>query len=228
MKTYFLRFSKIIIASVISIAILSLFTLIYNYSGVHIRNSSGATDYTWEPKQWKTTMIEGFAWFRMDENGFNNILTSEKKPTDILLMGSSNMEAIEVAAYESTGYLLNQMLPELYTYNIGMSGHVIYNCVNNMENAVNFFSPGKYVVLETNSVKLQSDDMKKVVWGGIHTFLLMTAESFICFRKRCQQLNLYISSLMTGRMQEPRARNLKKQKKWITDRQNIKMHWIIF
>lgn len=162
-----IQFIKVGISGILAIVLLSLFTLFYNNSGVHIRNPSGATDYTWEPNQEKANMTEGFAWFRMDENGFNNTVKNTKEGIDILLMGSSQMEALVVNPEENTGYLLNCLLPNLYTYNIGISGHVIYNCVNNMEHAVSVYQPEKYVILETNSVELSIENMKKVIGGGV-------------------------------------------------------------
>ena len=151
------------IAGCFSLFLLSLVTLACNYSGVHTANFSGATDYMGEPYSLRTRMTEGFAWMRLDANGFNNSATICDESPDILLIGSSNMEAMGVAADENTGYLLNKLLPDLYTYNIGMGGHLIYHCVNNMKNAVSVYQPKKFVILETNSVELSVDDMKKVI-----------------------------------------------------------------
>lgn len=40
---------KILAAGIISLVILSAFCFVYDYSGVHISNPSGSTDYKWEP-----------------------------------------------------------------------------------------------------------------------------------------------------------------------------------
>ena len=63
---------KIGSAGLIALVFLSWFTIVYCNSGIHVTNSSGATDYKWEPNQLKSTMSEGFAWLHMDKNGFNN------------------------------------------------------------------------------------------------------------------------------------------------------------
>ncbi len=154
---------KLIIAGIISIMLLSGFTVVYCNSGIHITNTTGATDYKWESGQLKTTMTEGFAWFRMDENGFNNAYSIEEKVNN-LLMGSSHMEAVEVNPHKNTGYLLNDMGLG-YTYNIGTSGHQIYNCVRNLSDAVNEYKPSGYVLLETDKIELDPDSMKKVLDG---------------------------------------------------------------
>lgn len=163
MKTVLKFGVKIIAAEIVSLAILSLSSLAYSYSGIHIKNPSGATDYAWMPNQWKANMTEGFSWMRMDENGFNNLSILED--IDILLMGSSQMEATNVPQDANTAALLNEILTDIDIYNIGTSGHTIYNCVSNMEDAVDAYSPSKYIVLETDRVKLETSEMQKVIAG---------------------------------------------------------------
>jgi hypothetical protein len=109
-------------------------------------------------------MSEGFSHLKMDENGFNNTYEPVGDNVDILLVGSSHMDAANVGARENTGYLLNMKLPE-YTYNIGMSAHQICTCVKNMEAAVATYEPTEYVILETDSVKLSVSDMQEVIDG---------------------------------------------------------------
>jgi hypothetical protein len=98
----FLRFFRksiqLLLAGAVSLAILSIFTLLYNFSGIHIENPSGATDYKWQSGQRKATMTEGFSWLKMDDSGFNNVAFDDvgSEQPDILLMGSSHMEAVQV------------------------------------------------------------------------------------------------------------------------------------
>lgn len=109
MNSKILKISRVLIkygtAGVFSLIILSAFCFVYDFSGVHISNPSGSTDYKWESGQWKADMLEGMAWFRMDDNGFNNV-DAEDGDLDILLMGSSHMEAVQVDPTENTAYLL--------------------------------------------------------------------------------------------------------------------------
>lgn len=152
------------IAVIVSVALLSLFTLLYSNSGVHIGNPTLATDYCWEPNQYKANMSEGFSWLRMDSKGFNN-QASNSDEVDILLLGSSHMEAVNVAKDENVGVLLNQQMPEYSTYNIGISGHTIYHCVNDILNAVKEYGSAQYIVIETDRVNLTEDDMMAVIEG---------------------------------------------------------------
>lgn len=137
----FLFVLKVMSAGIVSLGILSLFSIAYNYTGVHIDNTDGATDYKWEANQLLTTMGEGYAWFRVDENGFNNCgdKHSPNSDVDILLMGSSHMEAVNVSPKSNTGYILNELIDDKRTYNIGISGHSIYRCVSNLQDAVSCF-----------------------------------------------------------------------------------------
>lgn len=151
-------------AGIISIGILSLLSLPYSHSGVHIISETGATDYKWESGQFRSNMEEGFSWLKMNKEGFNNSFDLEEGDcVDILLMGSSHMEAVNVAGDRNTGFLLNEMLPDTITYNIGISGHTIYRCANNLGDAVACYNPQKYIIIETDSVDLEESLMKEVI-----------------------------------------------------------------
>ncbi len=153
-------------AGIIAILITSAFVLIYNYSGTHIANPSGATDYKWASNQYKGNMTEGINLMWMDENGFNN-LSADTKNIDILLMGGSHMEAIQFPTEKNTGSLMNEMMPEYKTYNIGMSGHQFLNCLDNLEAAIDEYKPEKYVVLQSGNVSVTEEGLKSVLDGSL-------------------------------------------------------------
>lgn len=156
---------KLIVTIFLSLVILSGVCLGYNYSGCHITNVDGSTDYKWEKSQYFSTMKEGFSWFRFDRNGYNNVDDSSflNRPVDILLVGSSHMEAVQIPRQKNVGYLLNKQLPGLRTYNIGISGHNIYTCVSNLKAATGIYKPQKLVILETDIVHLDVKSMDDVL-----------------------------------------------------------------
>lgn len=156
---------KSCMAVIISMVLLSLFTLMYSYSGVHVQNETGATDYKWEANQFRSTMQEGFSWLHMNADGFNNSFNlAETDHIDILLMGSSHMEAVNVPLNTNVGYLLNNKYASGYiTYNIGMSGHTIYHCVNNLKNAIEYYNPSRYIIIETDRIELDEQKMLEVI-----------------------------------------------------------------
>lgn len=159
LKTMF----KVILSGIVSLVILSIFCFFYSYTGIHSENPSGATDYKWSSRQIKSTMTEGYSWIRMDENGYNSSYILSEAGVENLLMGSSHMEAVNVAQTKNSGYLLNQLLPG-NTYNIGISGHTIYRCVKNLDAAVEEYHPTN-IIIETDRVDLDVDEMQKVIDG---------------------------------------------------------------
>lgn len=152
-------------AGILSLAIASLFVLVYNYSGTHITNPSEATDYKWMPAQYKAVWGEGINYMRMDDNGFNN-LSSDTDGIDLLLMGGSHMEAVQFGTKYNAGSCLNNLL-DLKTYNVGMSGHQLVNCLDNLEAAVAAYRPSAYVVIQTSSLDVTMDEVKAVHDGTL-------------------------------------------------------------
>lgn len=167
MKKLILRAGRLCVSVLISLALVSAFCLVFNYTGCHITNPSGSTDYKWESHQIFSTMKEGISWFRFDKNGFNNTDDTpfDEKPVDILLMGSSHMEGVNLPKDKNVGHLLNDYLPGMRTYNIGISSHGIYTNVRNMKTACAEFSPRAYIVLEANFMTLNTEKMKQVLSG---------------------------------------------------------------
>ena len=165
LKLILLRLCKLCISAVLVLLLLSVVTFFYNYTGIHVTNKSGATDYNWQKNQIMFNLKEGFSFVRMDENGFNNVALPEND-IDILLMGSSHMEAYQVNQNENCAALLNDYMPDLFTYNIGVSGHTIYRLADNIEAALREYRPEKYVILETNTVSLSINEMQKILDGS--------------------------------------------------------------
>ncbi len=162
--------SKIIfnlfISSALSITILSTFIYFYRHSQGR-ENPNQTTDEIWYPNQFCSNMEEGYAWFNFDKNGFNNSYPVKKDKIDILLIGSSHLEAIQMKTNENIGYLLNDLLPNYYSYNIGMSGHFLPTNINNLAKAYNFYKPTKSIIIETGRIKLDLLDITSVVNGNL-------------------------------------------------------------
>lgn len=163
-KNIFITFSNFIIAIFISLIFMSAFCLVYNYTGCHITNPDGATDYKWESRQYFSTMKEGFSWFRFDKNGYNNLDDSpfSENPITTLLIGSSHMEAVQIPKNKNTGSLLNNLTSKR-VYNIGISGHGIFTCVSNLKSAIEVFNPKETVIIETGTVTLNEKSMQQVI-----------------------------------------------------------------
>ncbi len=162
---------KIIFAMIIAFVILNLICMLYYNCAIHSRSETGSTDYVWEKNKFYSRGTEGFACGTTDTNGFNNLKTFDKGDIDILVMGSSHMEAFNVSQDKNAVAILNEKNCEansgMNAYNIGVSGHVLVRCLNNAVNAINEFAPQKYLVIETSSVAPNVDLMEKALAGTL-------------------------------------------------------------
>lgn len=169
----------ICISVILSLIILSVFVLFYEYCGIHIKNKSRETDYKWMPYQFHANAHEGFSYLRADREGFNNITVPDK--TDILIMGSSHMEAYNVGKNENTGALLSERFKKLKVYNIGISEHRIYNSVYNLKYAYKKYKP-EFIIVETSIAELDINSMKNIINGKYK--ILPSYDSGILFHIR--------------------------------------------
>lgn len=161
LKKIVIHLIKIAVAFLCSLIILSAFALVYKHYPPQYDNSSGSTDYRNQANGFMSNMKEGHAWFRYDKNGYNNAVADDE--IDVLLMGSSHMEARQIGSHQNTGALLNQY--GFRTYNIGISAHDLIRCVANYKNALEEYNPQRYVIIETASVDIEVDRMREVLSG---------------------------------------------------------------
>ena len=150
---------KILVASIISLVILSLFCLIYDYSGAKTFDPLCTVDNTTLPNEYFASMTEGYSWHITDARGFNNdeVIYSP----DILVMGDSQLEAKQVMRYRSFAYLLGKYT-DMSSYNISVSGHILTRAVNNLDKALAVYSP-RYVILDTGSLVPDNSQMLDVI-----------------------------------------------------------------
>ena len=149
-------------AGAIAVAILNILCLFYYNIPIHQENPNGTTDYIWEREKFYSRGTEGFAWGKTDKNGYNNKEIPEK--IDILLMGSSHMEAFNVSQNKNTAALLQDMLKERGleegVYNIGTSGHEFLRCLSNIEAALDVYQPSDYIIIETANLDFSLEDLE--------------------------------------------------------------------
>lgn len=161
----FIKLFKIFIAGVISLVILSAFSLLYYNNGIRKTSMTGVTDYSWE-NGWYAVGYEGYALGRYDKAGYNN-REIPANGVDVLLMGSSQMNAYNVSNEYSSAYLLSEQLNtgacNYSIYNIGMEGHDFYICSDNLDEALQTYSPTKYVLMETRIPKMSVKSMNEVI-----------------------------------------------------------------
>lgn len=163
----FKQLGKVIAAGILAVIILSVILCFYSLTPVHIANKDGNTDYVWEANAPWVKMTEGTAWGRFDANGYNN-KTVISNP-DIIVLGSSHMEAIDVMQDENVAYLLNEKLNGDYSvYNMGISGHHFFKvCQYLTANLELYDNPPKVVIIETSTVNISDSDVDEVIQSSV-------------------------------------------------------------
>lgn len=173
MKKVCTWFAKAFIAVVLSFCIISVFCYFYCNYPSHYTTPSHSTDYYWDKNAITIRGTEGFALSKTDAKGYVNTYPEKNDEIDILLMGSSHTEGFNVASDKNYAYVLNKLMNDndagMYAYNIGVSGHTLSRCFNNLEYAINEFNPTKYISIETTSLEIPLDDLIKLDNGTYDT-----------------------------------------------------------
>lgn len=158
---------KVGMAGIVAVAILCCIFSFYSAEPVHIANIKGNTDYTWPANSEWRQMKEGISWGRYDANGYNNLQVVADP--DVLILGSSHMEAKNVMQNENTAYFLNSMLAGDYTvYNLGISGHHFTKVCKYLPVTMELYAKEpKIVIIETDTVFFTRGDVEKLVQGKL-------------------------------------------------------------
>ena len=99
---------KCIIAGIISIILLSVFSLIYYNPPVAIQQSDFITNFKFRENSNWSYMLEGFGYGVTDKLGYNNAYYTDCTEADIVFVGSSHLEALQVPQNANCVYLLNE------------------------------------------------------------------------------------------------------------------------
>lgn len=161
---------KIIVAGITSFAILCVFSTFYYNISVHYTNETGSTDYKWATNRFYAKATEGFAWGWTDKNGFNNAYKDDYDKIDVLFMGSSHIEAFNGQQKYNVVYQMNTLYEKAgkdkFVYNIGVSGHSILICLDNLQDAIKEFKPTDTVVIETPTSHLNEKSLEDFAAEG--------------------------------------------------------------
>lgn len=161
---------KVIAAGITAFLLLCVFAAVYYNPSPHLPSGTGATDYIREPNALYAYMTEGHSFGKLDDGGFNNLgaMALNSQSPDVLFMGSSHIEAMYVPQRRSAPYVLNELLAPYgkTVYNIAMSSHTFERCLNNLDRALDVYTPGEYVVIETMSPTISMNTMEKLLSGS--------------------------------------------------------------
>ncbi len=166
---------KIIVAGITSFAILCVFSTFYYNISVHYSSETGSTDYKWATNRFYAKATEGFAWGWTDKNGFNNAYKEDYDKIDVLFMGSSHIEAFNGQQKYNVVYQMNTLYEKAgkdkFVYNIGISGHSLPVCLDNLKDAIKEFQPTDTIVIETQTTHLNEKTIEQLATEGDMTDL---------------------------------------------------------
>jgi hypothetical protein len=186
---------KVFVGGAGAFVVLNFFSLFYSTSLDKIHSESLMTDYAWGKGSFYSKLTEGFGIGFMDKNGYNNAASLAENPTpDVLVIGSSHMEAFQVAQNESFAYVLDAELSPLDAYSIGVSGNSILTCVKNYECALQTENP-KYAVMETDTVSFAGSSVEDAVNGILRDVGAFAANDIIRALSRIPYLRLLYGQL---------------------------------
>jgi len=194
-KNLFLYLGKFILAGIVAVLILSILYAGYYLVPLRVDNPDKNTDYKWEPNSIWVRMEEGLSVGKYDANGFNNAEVVGNP--DVLILGSSHMEAVNVPQHQNTGYYLSQMLNgKLSVYNMGISGHTFAKICQYLPQTMQVYEAApKYIVLETSGTAISEKEALEILNQNVpktsvsHNSLLNLLQKSPFFRVMYYQLD---------------------------------------
>ena len=155
---------KVLLSGALAFCVLTLFSMVYANTPAHHRDPDGATDYRWEPDTFYSRAQEGFSFGHTNNEGYYCLRDYQAGDRiDVLVMGSSHMEASNVRPEQSTASRLDALLEDLVVYNIGTSAHTFPVCADNLENAVAKYKPRAYIIMETERLSFTEEELAAVL-----------------------------------------------------------------
>lgn len=208
MKNKIMNLVKCMLAGIVAIAILSLVLVPYFLTPVHIENPDGNTDYIWLAHSLWSKMTEGISFGRFDAKGYNNPTVVEEP--DILVLGSSHTEAVDVLQSENFAALLGEKFQGNYTtYNMGISGHFFLKICKYLPRTMELNPTAKYIIIETSDVSFNRKAVDSLLNGTIEftpsnsTGLIAMLQKLPFFRLGYHQLTGGLLDMMIPEKTKP-------------------------
>ena len=196
---------KTVLAGLTALAILCVIMLGYYFIPLRENNSKQNTDYVWAKNSPWVSLTEGASFGVTDADGFINKDVVENP--DILFLGSSHTESMNVLQNENLCALLNDKFDGKYSaYNMGISGHTIYKVVQYLNTTLNIYpNAPKYTIIETSDVALTDSAVQQALSGEVKktkvvdTGLLYQMQKVPYFRMMYHQLDTGMLDMLTDK-----------------------------
>ena len=166
---------KCSVAAFISIVILSLFSLVYYNPPMATVQPDLVTNSKFVPNTKWSYMTEGFGYGFVNDQGYNNAYYEDCSDPDVVFIGSSHLEAIQVPEDANCVYLLNEKFDkddlfnnDFKCLNLGISGHFFEVSASNFEYVVNTYKDAKYIVIEASNIEFSSSKLDDIINCKFH------------------------------------------------------------
>ena len=176
MRKYLGYLLKVCISGVLAIIILSLFSLVYFNRPMVTPQDNKYTNFTYRSNRYWSDMTEGWGFGNTNSLGYIDTDYSVPENPDIIFLGSSHTEALQVPAAQNfvslTERLLEADATSLNNYsclNLGVSGHTFATQISNLPYIAENFDGMKYVVIETSNFNYSTSEFDKMLSGEFHT-----------------------------------------------------------
>lgn len=158
---------KVLASGLAAFAILCCLMCGYCLSPMFTESRFGNTDFVWPAHAPWFQMVEGISWGQFDDWGFNNPQVIENP--DILVLGSSHMEATYIMQEELLSSQLQQLLGgEATVYNMGISGNNLMKSLQYLPRTLEIFEDGPDLILiEANAFGMTQEDVSRILNGEI-------------------------------------------------------------
>ena len=186
------------LAGMTAFALLCLVCFFYSNIPVHYASETGVTEYYWEKSSFYCRMTEGFGFGRTNNEGFNDLRDYHAGDRiDVLLMGSSQMDAQNVRQQDSTAAQLDALFGgDKTVYNIGTAGHTMLYCVKHLDAALKRYQP-KVVVIEYFGDGFSAEELQSVLDGTLPD-IPSHNEGIVGMLQHIPLLRLLYSKLLDG------------------------------
>ena len=146
-------FGKMFGAFVAAVLVANFFAFFYSNGAKSATNIEGFTVHKFKPHEWVSYGMEGGCIKKTDDYGFYNDSGVTPNTANIVCIGSSQTEALQVMESDSyVSQLMHMDKKNLQIYNLGISGQFMRDSLSRLPLIPKSFPKTKVIVLETPSL----------------------------------------------------------------------------
>ena len=158
---------KVIVSGILALIVLSIGCFFYyKLLSLHT-DQDNVTDCRYDANAFYSLGTEGFACGHTNNEGYVNVGNyTPGMNIEVLIMGSSHMEALNVMQKNSSASILDSKYG-MRVYNIAISGQNFATCASSLKAAVKKYKPSRFVVIEVASISLAEKNAVDVIYNRI-------------------------------------------------------------